>query len=75
MKTSHLQLESLMCDFCTEVVERAVQSLPGVRQCNVNLAEKQATIEYDPQRTNLEIIQKALASAGYTAQPLNEQVK
>ncbi|MEA5508021.1 heavy metal-associated domain-containing protein [Halotia wernerae UHCC 0503] len=72
MKIIHLQLENVMCDFCAEVIERAVQSLPGIGECSVNFTEKRATIEYNPQLTNLETIQKALEIAGYTAR-LDEQ--
>ncbi|WP_353962234.1 heavy metal-associated domain-containing protein [Chlorogloeopsis sp. ULAP01] len=73
MKIIHLQLENIMCDFCAEVIERALHSLPGISECSVNSTEKRATIEYNPQLTNLETIQKALEIAGYAARPLDKQ--
>ncbi|RAM49991.1 MAG: ATPase P [Hapalosiphonaceae cyanobacterium JJU2] len=73
MKIIHLQLENIMCNFCAEVIERAIHSLPGIGECSVNSTEKRATIEYNPQRTNLETIQKALETAGYTTQLLDKQ--
>ena len=61
-----------MCDFCAETIERAIQSLSGVNRCEVNLALKQVSIQYDPQQVSLEKIQQALASSGYATQLLDE---
>ena len=66
-KISHLRLENMMCDFCAETIERAVQSLPGVSKCEVDMATKQVTIQHNSERLNLERIQKALASSGYSS--------
>lgn len=73
MQVSHLRLEDLMCTSCAEIVERAIRSLPGVSECAVDFSAKQAMVQYDPQRVNLETIQKALAGAGYTAVSVGEQ--
>ncbi|MBE9135686.1 heavy-metal-associated domain-containing protein [Nodosilinea sp. LEGE 07088] len=72
MKTSYLKLDGLMCDGCSEIIERATQKLPGVRRCQVNLDLERAEIEYDPQLMSLETIQKALKGVGYSAEPINE---
>ncbi|RMF27131.1 MAG: heavy-metal-associated domain-containing protein [Cyanobacteria bacterium J083] len=69
-KTSHLQLENMMCDFCAETIERAVQSLPGVNNCKVDMTTKKATIQYT-ESVNLDKIQQALAKAGYQTQLLD----
>lgn len=71
METSRLQLENISCDFCAELIERAVQSLPGISGCHVDFPTRQTTVIYDPQRTNLAAIQHALAAAGYIARPLD----
>ena len=31
MKTSHLKLQGLMCSGCSEIIERAMRKLAGVR--------------------------------------------
>ncbi|AFZ38207.1 Heavy metal transport/detoxification protein (plasmid) [Stanieria cyanosphaera PCC 7437] len=69
-ETSRLQLENMMCEFCAETIERAVQSLPGVSKCEVDMATKQVTIQHNSERVNLERIQQALAKVGYKSQPL-----
>lgn len=39
----------------------------------MNFGAEQATIEYDPRRTDLEAIQEAVDAAGYSAYPLQKQ--
>ena len=72
-KTSYLQLENMMCEFCAETIERAVQSLPGVNKCEVDMSTKQLTIHHNSERENLERIQKALASSGYASRSFDKQ--
>ncbi|MGQ4646193.1 heavy metal translocating P-type ATPase [Lyngbya aestuarii] len=70
METSHLRLQGMGCASCASSIEQAIQGVPGVMECSVNFAMEQGTVKYNPQRTNLEQIQQAVADAGYTAQPL-----
>ena len=46
---------------------------PGVAQVNVNFGAEQATLQYDPKRTNLEQIQHAIVDAGYSSSSLQDQ--
>ena len=74
MKTVHLKLDGLMCGGCSEIIERATQTLPGVSTCKVNLDLKQAEIEYDPHLMSPETIQKALAGVGYKAEFVDDEI-
>ncbi|MDJ0704935.1 MAG: heavy metal translocating P-type ATPase [Leptolyngbyaceae cyanobacterium MO_188.B28] len=72
METSNLRLQGMSCAACANTIERSIQAVPGVSQCNVNFAAEQATVQYDPQHTHLKVIQEAVANAGYAAQPILE---
>jgi Cu+-exporting ATPase len=48
------------CAACATRIEKAIQDVPGVKECNVNFALEQATVNYNPQITNLEQIQQAV---------------
>jgi len=72
MKTDYLRLKGMSCAACAANIEQAIKSVPGVVDGNVNFGMEQATVQYSPQKTNLEEIQQAVADAGYTAQPLEE---
>ncbi|KAI9130061.1 heavy-metal-associated domain-containing protein [Acaryochloris sp. CCMEE 5410] len=72
MTISHLRLKNIACDFCADVIERAVCSLPGVHECLVSTELKQATVQYAPQYITLEAIQNALVKAGYEVECLDK---
>lgn len=63
----------MSCASCASSIEDAINSVPGVNECIVNFGAEQATIEYDPRRTDLEAIQEAVDAAGYSAYPLQKQ--
>jgi Cu+-exporting ATPase len=72
METTTLRLDGMHCASCARQIEDAIQAVPGVSQCQVNFGAEQATVQYDPQQTNLGKIQQAVSDAGYTARPLQE---
>lgn len=73
MENLTLKLRGMSCASCASNIEDAIQAVPGVSDCNVNFGAEQATINYDPQKTNLEKIQDAVEAAGYSAYSLQEQ--
>lgn len=74
MDTLTLKLRGMSCAACAANIERAIRSVPGVLEGQVNFGMEQATVQYDPQTTNTEMIQKAVERAGYQAAPLQEIV-
>ncbi|MBD2609366.1 copper-translocating P-type ATPase [Scytonema hofmannii FACHB-248] len=73
MENTTLKLRGMSCASCARSIEDAISSVPGVNECIVNFGAEQATIQYDPRRTDLEVIQEAVDAAGYSAYPLQEQ--
>ena len=73
MENLTLKLRGMSCASCASNIEDAIQAVPGVSECNVNFGVEQATVKYDPQKTNLEKIQDAVEDAGYSAYSLQEQ--
>lgn len=71
--TLTLKLRGMSCASCANNIESAIRSVPGVGDCQVNFGAEQASIQYDPQITNLEQIQAAVEEAGYSAYSLQEQ--
>lgn len=68
-----IKLRGMSCASCANSIEAAIQSVPGVRAVSVNFGTEQATVEYDPQKTNLETIQETIKAAGYSAYSLQDQ--
>ena len=73
MENTTLKLRGMSCASCASSIEDAINSVPGVDECIVNFGAEQATVQYDPKRTDLEAIQEAVDAAGYSAYPLQEQ--
>jgi len=73
MDTITLKLRGMSCASCANSIEKAINSIPGVSECNVNFGAEQATVKYNPQKTDIKQIQDAVDAAGYSANPLQEQ--
>ncbi|MBE9193794.1 copper-translocating P-type ATPase [Synechocystis sp. LEGE 06083] len=67
-----LKLRGMSCASCASNIEKAIQLVPGVTECQVNFGAEQATVQYNSQQTDLKTIQAAVVSAGYQAFPLEE---
>jgi len=53
------------CDHCILRVGRAIASVQGVTEVDVNLETKEAVVEFEESRTDLEKIKTAVREAGY----------
>ena len=69
MNTDTLKLRGMSCAACANNIEAAIRAVPGVSKSSVNFGAAQATVTYDPQKTDLEAIQAAVSGAGYAASP------
>ncbi|WP_414753709.1 heavy metal translocating P-type ATPase [Anabaena sp. CCY 9910] len=73
MKNRTLKLRGMSCASCAKSIADTINSVPGVNECSVNFGTEQATVNYDPKKTDLQAIQNAVKAAGYSASPLQEQ--
>ncbi|MGF1676111.1 MAG: heavy metal translocating P-type ATPase [Rivularia sp. (in: cyanobacteria)] len=73
MNTITLKLRGMSCASCANSIEKAINSLSGVSECNVNFGAEQATVKYNSQKIDIKRIQDAVDAAGYAAIPLQEQ--
>jgi len=72
MKKVNLQLKGMSCAACANKIETVIKQVPGVKECSVNFAMETSKVKYDPQIASIETIQKAVANAGYSAEPIPE---
>ncbi len=68
MEDLNLKLKGMSCAACASTIEQAILNVPGVVAGTVNFSIDSATVRYDPQQTNINIICKAVADIGYEAQ-------
>lgn len=60
----------MSCSACSAHVEKAVSSLNGIQNCNVNLLSNNMTVVYNEQELTENEIVKAVENAGYGASPV-----
>jgi len=65
METVELKLEGLHCDGCVQSVRRMLAAVAGVDAVDVSLAETRARVRYDPARTGLAELRRAVERAGF----------
>lgn len=62
---------SAHCNSCKVKIEKAVNNLDGVEKSYLNLDDKVVSVKYNPAKTSVAKIEKAIADAGYEAKDVN----
>lgn len=60
-----INIEGMRCAHCSAAVEKTLRALPGVRDVQVDLAAKNATLEVDDNVSN-DVLSNAVSKSGYT---------
>ncbi len=62
-----LNISGMTCSGCTNSVKKVLMALPGVTEVDVSLEHGNASITYDPDRSDPEEFKTAIAEAGFEA--------
>lgn len=65
ISTLTLPVEGMTCASCVARVEKTLKKIDGVEIANVNLATEAVALSFDPARTSLDVLAKAVENAGY----------
>jgi Cu+-exporting ATPase len=65
METLTLPVEGMTCASCVARVEKTLIKVDGVEKANVNLAAETVALSYDPKKTSLDVLAKAVEGSGY----------
>ena len=65
MTTSTLKVQGMTCNHCVMRVAKALKSVPGVQDAQVDLQKAQAVITYDDAKVAPEKLSTAVVEAGY----------
>jgi Cu+-exporting ATPase len=68
-----LPIQGMTCASCINKVEKALRSLRGVTQVNVNFATERASVEYIPEEVTIRDFKKAVQEAGYEILEVKEK--
>lgn len=62
-----VKIEGMSCTACEVPVRDALSRTPGIRMSDVSYQRGDARVEFDPKRTNIDQIKRAIDSTGYKA--------
>lgn len=62
-----LKISGMTCGGCTSSVEKALRSVSGVGEANVNLMTEEARVDYEPDRVSPRELVAAVKAAGFDA--------
>jgi copper chaperone len=60
-----LNVPSVSCNHCKMAIEGAVGALAGVKQVDVDIADKSVTVDFDAAEVSLDEIHAAVQEEGY----------
>lgn len=69
LKTTILRSSDLNCPSCINKIESALNAMDGVASSEVKFNSGRIVVEHDPAKVRASALVKAVASAGYVAEP------
>lgn len=67
MASLTLKVTGMTCDHCRQTVEQALKGVDGTFGAAVFLDEAEAEVDYDPDRSSVDLYVRAVEGAGYGA--------
>ena len=65
MQTALLNINGMTCMGCVTSIEKVLEKIAGVSDFDISLKNKQAKIQYDPEKTNINKLKEAIVGAGF----------
>ncbi|RAJ02240.1 copper chaperone CopZ [Chitinophaga skermanii] len=65
--TSKINTPTIQCESCKNRIEKYLTKEDGVKSVKVDVKKKITTVQFYPDRTNIENVKTAIANAGYDA--------
>lgn len=65
MKKVEIKVEGMHCEGCSNRLSRVLNNVDGVKEANVSLENKLASIEYDENITKIEDLEESIKDAGF----------
>ena len=62
-----LDVQNMTCAMCKFTIKKALSSVEGTKKVDVNFEGKTAKVIFNPQKTNIEALIKAITNSGYPA--------
>jgi len=60
-----IEIEDMTCGSCATKIEKNIKNTEGIKDVNVNLATRKATVNYSPDKISEEDLKKIIVDSGY----------
>lgn len=67
-KTEHIKVSGWKCDACPQKTATALKGVKGVHSASADRSKNEVTVKYDDSKAKRADLEKAIASAGFTAE-------
>ena len=61
-----VRVDGMSCAACSARIEKSLNALDGVTECNANFSNGRVSVSYDDESTDLEDVHERIRKAGYT---------
>jgi len=75
MEELTINTPTIQCGMCQKTIEMGLGKHAGVSKSKVDLKTKKTTLTYNPEKTNLNSIEKVISDLGYQANDLEANDK
>ena len=65
MQTTTLNISGMTCGGCVSSVSKVLKALDGVAKAEVSLEKKNAVVEFDPGKVQVEQLKRSVVEAGF----------
>ncbi|EKQ54790.1 MAG: copper/silver-translocating P-type ATPase [Methanobacterium sp. Maddingley MBC34] len=65
-KKAEIKISGMHCASCALNIEKSLQGLEGVEEAQVNFGTEKATVEYDPDKVELQDLERSVKDVGFT---------
>jgi periplasmic mercuric ion binding protein len=67
VQTVKIKTPTVQCEKCKKTIEEYIKRVDGVMTVNVHVKNKETTVKFLTDRTNIEVLKTGIANAGYDA--------
>lgn len=71
MKTELLTVRGMHCASCSSIITKKLKKLPGVEQCEINVATEKARLSFDPAQISITDMNQEITRLGYVLEADN----
>lgn len=75
LQTYNFEVKGMTCTGCEQTIQANVNKIEGIQLVTASHTEKNATVRFDPKKTDTTEIKKAITGSGYTVTGISQSLE